>query len=532
VQAVLEGTRLRDRVAPVRTFYWLLLSTLGCSGAGAGVRADGAASAGSVDAAADAAPPLALEPGQVAELSIGADGSAGERLATPTGNERFVIVLASTRFDADPAPVNYSLALDSGGRAGLSRIVSGCSLSSDPWRGVAMSSDPAPDGEGPRVGSTRALEVSAGGTTSKIVGEFVSLGAHAAVVRDTTNPTTLDGPFAEQFRNDFENVILPRARQVFGTEPDLDGNGRISLVFSRLTRKQGVAFFNACDLAGSFEGCTGSNAGEYLYLTPPDAIDPPYNTANAIKEILTHELSHLLHFNRKVLRNQLSAWGDTVYMSEGIGALAQDVVGFQSGNLYVAKAGLDGIDLFSLSDVLERRRRPGVHDGISRGAAYLFVRYLYDRAGGDAAEGPSIVNKGGPAFVRALLDAPEPVAGALPGVAGAPLADLAVDFYTTLAVSNRDENGLSAPANACFSYLPTSKDPVTAKQRGTSLFAQFHGQGMAGPRVGSAASPDGELLPGGVEYLSLDAAANQSETVFRLRVSPAVAPRVRVARWK
>ncbi|HTV17609.1 MAG TPA: hypothetical protein VMG12_03035, partial [Polyangiaceae bacterium] len=239
-----------------------------------------------------------------------------------------------------------------------------------------------------------------------------------------------------------------------------------------------------------------------------------------------------LHFNRKVLVNRLTAWKDTVYVSEGIGALAQDVVGFQSGNLYVAKAGLEGIDLFSLSDVLERRRRPGVHDGVSRGAAYLFVRYLYDRAGGDAADGLAIVNKGGPALVRALLDAPEPVASALPRVTGATLADIAIDFYTTLAVSNRDADGLAAPANPCFSYLPTSKDPVTSKQRGTNVFAQFHGQGMAGPHVAAAASPDGELLPGGVEYLSLDAAANQSETVFRLRVTPAVAPRVRVARWK
>jgi hypothetical protein len=468
----------------------------------------------------------------VAELSVGVDGSAGERLATPTGNERFVIVLASTRFDAEPSPVDYSLSLEAGDRAGPSRVLSGCSLHSEPWRDVALSSDPAPDGEAPALGSTRELEVIAGDDPSRISAEVVSVGAHASVLRDTTHPTSLDGAFAEQFRSDFEEVILPRARQVFGTEPDLDGNGRISLVFSRLTRERGVAFFNACDLAGSLQGCTGGNAGEYLYLTPPDAIAPPYNTPNAIKEILTHELSHLLHFNRKVLRNHLSSWGDTVYASEGIGALAQDVVGFQSGNLYVAKAGLDGIDLFSLADVLERRRRPGVHDGISRGAAYLFIRYLYDRAGGDAAEGLDIVSRGGPAFLRALLDAPEPVASALPRVAGAPLAELALDFYTALALSNRDENGMAAPANPCFSYLPTAKDPITTKQRGTNLFARFHGQGMTGPRIGAAASPDAELLPGGVEYLSLDAAANRAETPFTLRVPPAVAPRVRVARWK
>src|SRR5690606_12264628 len=136
-----------------------------------------------------------------------------------TGGERFVIVLASTRFDAGPAPVDYSVSLADGGRAGPSRIVDDCSLRSEPWQGVALSAEPAPEGEGPVLATTRALHVTVAGATSQIDGEVVSVGAHATVIRDTTHPATLDGPFAEQFRADFEDVIMPRARQVFGTEP-------------------------------------------------------------------------------------------------------------------------------------------------------------------------------------------------------------------------------------------------------------------------------------------------------------------------
>lgn len=519
----------------MRPSYWLPLLTLSCASAHSNLSADGAAGSARVspgDTAADAAPALALQPGEVVELAVGADGRAGERLATPTGAERFVIILASTRFDAEPVPLDYAISMAAGTRAGPSQLVTGCSLSNDAWRGVALSSEPAPRGEGLAVGSKRELQVMQGDASTTISGEVISSGAHATVVRDTTHPTSLDGAFAEQFRIDFEGVILPRARQVFGTEPDLDGDGRIQLVFSRLTREHGVAFFSACDLKGSLAGCPAANAGEYLYLTPPDAIAPPYNTANAIKEILSHELSHLLHFNRKVLNNHLSAWSDSVYASEGIGALAQDVVGFQSGNLYVAKAGLDGIDGFSLADVFVGGRRPGAHQGVSRGAAYLFMRYLYDRAGGDAALGNDIESRGGPAFLRAVLDAPEPVALALPRLAGATPSDLAIDFYTTLATSNREDTGLAAPRNTCFSYLPVSKDPVTGKQRGTNLFAKFHGQAMTGPHIGSAAAPDGKLLPGGVDYLSLDAAPGRGETPFTLHVDASGAPRVRVARWK
>jgi hypothetical protein len=55
---------------------------------------------------------------------------------------------------------------------------------------------------------------------------------------------------------------------------------------------------------------------------------------------------------------------------------------------------------------------------------------------------------------------------------------------------------------------------------------------MAGPRVSPAASADGQLLQGGVEYLTLDADQGRSELAFTLRVDPRAAPRVRVARWK
>lgn len=478
------------------------------------------------------AAPLSLAPGEVVELGVRADGSVAAAFDTPSGDERFVLVIASTRFDAERTPVPYALELGAHGEASTSHGVTGCSLDATSWASSPVSVDEPPTGEGPALGTKRHLDITGPDGVSGIDSEVISVGSHATVIRDQTHPTSLDGAFAEQFRADFEAVILPRARQVFGTESDIDGNGRIQLVFSRLTRERGVAFFSACDLKATLEGCPASNRGEYLYLTPPDAIAPPYNTANAIKEILSHELGHLLHFNRKVLRNQLTAWTDTVYASEGLGALAQDVVGYQAGNLYVAKAGLDGIDAFSLSDIITPRRPEGRADGVMRGGAYLFFRWLYDRAGGDEVSGSEVKSNGGPAFLRALLDAPEPVMVALPRVSRAKMSELALDFYTALAVSNREESGLAAAQNPCFRYLPVAKDPLTGKQRGASLFAAFHGTRMTGPRMTSASAADQSLRPGGVEYVSLDAARGQLRTSFSLSADPSVAPRVRVARLR
>ena len=146
--------------------------------------------------------------------------------------------------------------------------------------------------------------------------------------------------------------------------------------------------------------------------------------------------------------------------------------------------------------------------------------------------GNEVKSHGGPAFLRALLDAPEPVMVALPRVSRAKMPDLALDFFTALAVSNREESGLSAAQNPCFRYLPVARDPLTGKQRGASLFAAFHGIRMNGPRLTSAGAADQSLRPGGVEYVSLDAAPGQLRTSFNLSVDPSVAPRLRVARLR
>lgn len=524
----------RDRVRAVRKLFLPLLLTASCVGGGASPSAPPTQLVSAAPAAKTAAPsrPLSLAPGEVVELGVHADGSVAAALETPSGSERFILIIASTRLDAERTPVPYGIELGVDAELSPSTSVGGCSLDASRWASVPVGSEAPPSGEAPTFGATRSIDITGPDGTSTIESELISVGSHATVIRDTTHPTTLDAAFAEQFRTDFEDVILPRARQVFGTESDIDGNGRIQLVFSRLTRERGVAFFSACDLLPTLAGCTSSNHGEYLYLTPPDAIAPPYNTPNAIKEILTHELGHLLHFNRKVLRNQLPAWTDTVYASEGIGALAQDVVGYQAGNLYVAKAGLDGIDAFSLADITTPRRPEGREDGVLRGAAYLFFRWLYDRAGGDEAIDKEVRSRGGPAFLRALLDAPEPVMVALPRLARASVADLALDFFTALAVSNREDSGLAAAQNACFRYLPVALDPVTGKQRGTSLFAAFHGTRMTGPRVMSATAPDQSLRPGGVEYVSLDAAPGQARASFSASIDPSAAPRVRLARLR
>lgn len=504
----------------------------GTAGQGGAAGTGGAGGSAGAAGAGGAGGPLALAPGDVAKLPVDS-GMAGARIATPGGNEKYVLVLASTRFDTSGDQLDYSLKLDSAPPGASAAPVTGCSVSSDPWSTTKVPKETAPSGTAVAVGTTRTINVQKAIGFEAIQAKAIAVGKSAVVWADVTpaHPANLDTAFVSQFLSDFEDTILPRERAIFGMESDQDGDGHISLVFTPLTYDTAVAFFTGCDLSGP-GGCLTTNHGEYLYLTPPDAIDPPYNTPNAIKEILTHECSHLINFNRKVLQNQLASWPDSSYMDEGVGAFAQDAVGPQAGNLYVAMAGLDQINQFSLGETLVDGAQYDLNrDGALRGGSYWFVRWLYDRAGADTAnQDGTITNKGGISFFRALLDAKPSIAKDLPGETQATISDIAMDFYTTLAMSNRDETGGVAPTDPCFAYQPTTTDPVWQTQRGADVYAKFHGMQMNGPKIQPAASADGKLLAGGVEYLDVGAKSGQPELDLTVTVDPEAQARVRIGR--
>ncbi len=466
--------------------------------------------------------PLILGTGEVADVPVRDDG-AYVRLST-TGGERLVVVLTSTRLDGSVASIPYSASLDDSGTETGATKREECALAA--WAESRPTSEAEPSGAAPASGDTRTLRVAGSGSAETITVKAAAVGPRAIVWLDTTpeHPASLDASFISGFLEDFETLVLPRSRSVFGMESDRDGNGRIGLVFTPLTKGTGVAFFTGCDLA-PLSGCSSGNDGEYLYLTPPAEIAAPYNTPTAIKETIAHELGHLLHFHRKVVRNALTAWPDSTYMIEGVGAFAQDVVGFQAGNFYVAKAGLEEIDAFSLKDVFgSGAAYDGERDGLLRGGAYWVVRYLYDRAGSDAlAESGGIDDRGGPSFLRATLDRPEPIAEIVKQRVGGSLSELAADFYTALVLGSR-------AANPCFSFAKAMTDPVTTRTRGADPYASFHGQALTGPAVQPLASADGSLRPGGVEYLTVTVPEGQTSLAIRITVPSSSEPRVRVAR--
>ena len=169
-----------------------------------------------------------------------------------------------------------------------------------------------------------------------------------------------------------------------------------------------------------------------------------------------------------------------------------------------------------------------------RGGSYLFVRWLYDRGGGDVANAGrrDRPGHGGPALVRAVLDGKDRSPGTLPASPSTQLADLAADFYTTLALSNARRSRRHRAGEPLLRVPADRHRPGHHAAAGADVYATFHGMMMHGPKVQPVASADGKLRAGGVDYVAIDAKAGQPEIAFTLQVDPKAKARVRVGRLR
>jgi hypothetical protein len=293
------------------------------------------------------------------------------------------------------------------------------------------------------------------------------------------------------------------------------------LITDPLARPQGVA----------------ANDQELIYVSPPQLLEPYMATPNAIIETLAHEFQHAIYFYRKYLLNDLPlSAAESAYVTEGLSALAQDLTGYQAGNFFVAKAGLDGIAQVSANDlVLSSGSYYMDRDGELRGAAYLLLRYLYDQAGGDTVQPDGsfqAATSPGIAWLRAFMDSPLLGGENVEAATGRPLAETIADWYTAMMVDDRlDASDAPLNADPRWNYLPTQVDPLTDRVRGTTMFEDFRGMVQkTGPLIVDLAAADGIIRAGGVEYLSLTATGPGSVTVTFVGDPANVALFVRVFR--
>lgn len=328
------------------------------------------------------------------------------------------------------------------------------------------------------------LTASCADTANRIAGVVQAVGAHGLVVADAAAPAPGFG--AEDWAalaEEFDRVVFPTDTAYFGSPRDIDGNGRVILLFTpevnRLTPRGSAAlvggFFLPLDLAASGRGgegvpspegetCPASNEGEILYAVVPDpdgAFGDPLTLAQAsriARQVLPHELQHLINAQRRVFREG-GGFGalEETWLDEGLSHLAEEVTGLRFLELgtrqnltfdrvAATREALDAFNAFHIQNFFNlslfmlgpgmaptlAAEDPGGLGGLQmRGFAWLLLRWLGDHEGG--ADERLLFRQlagGGDAGLRGIAN--------LERSAGERWQDLLADFFVALALDDEE----------------------------------------------------------------------------------------------
>ena len=288
-------------------------------------------------------------------------------------------------------------------------------------------------------------------------------------------------------RDEFDATVYPTLVSYFGEAADLDGNGRILLLFTpdvnRLSPPGGGrvnGFFLLSDLAASGRGgggvpgengatCSSSNEGEILYVAvadPDGGFGSPFTKAQALRaarRTVAHELQHLLSAEQRVvLASRDFASVEESWLDEGLSHLGEELVGLRLMGLSEGRnitfeeisSDRDRLDVFNIfhlpnffslglymsapgiAPVLAPFDPGGLGGEQMRGFGLFFLRWLLDHHGGD--DPPALINRiasGGGGQRHGISN--------VENASGRAWEDLIADFAMTLAVDDGGVPGLS-----------------------------------------------------------------------------------------
>jgi len=332
--------------------------------------------------------------------------------------------------------------------------------------------------------------------TVRAVGEFA-----AVVVDDNDNTQVSDDDVATLVRR-FDDHIGPRLHQFFGMPKqngkDRDGNGVVILFFTSKVSAEGqsvVGFFEPQDLEPSASNAD-SNVADILYLQPPSAQISIDNLSGTI----AHEYQHLINFYAKVIIAESEQ--EELWLDEGLSTFAEDLVGygddaFRNVLAYLLNASdtsLTGYGLIHSSateaDSFERR-----------GAAYLLVRYWFERAGDTQfPDGPGeVTGAAGVQAIRSLVQSEDTGIDAFTA-SGVSWDKILEEFFSKVAI-----DGSEADCRPSFGFKEPETDSYTNLQRGLSLrqtiqLSTGESLELSGPQLVSLESKEVPFPINGAEF--------------------------------
>ncbi|MFQ5551746.1 MAG: hypothetical protein ACE5FJ_10975, partial [Gemmatimonadales bacterium] len=356
-------------------------------------------------------------------------------------------------------------------------------------------------------------------TEVKGVARFV--GDRMIIYEDQNSPAGFTDQDFASFGSQVENDLYVVATNAFGSESDVDGNGRVVIlltpVVNGLTPASECAstiftgFFFGVDIDPAFENDDRSNQAEVFYALTPD----PSGTAgcnistSAVRQLVpvtfVHELQHMISYNQHRLVRGGSK--ELLWLDEALSHLSEEL----AGRFYLTQGDNDRFSQFAVANLVNSYlylespasffALPSEGTGAleERGASWLFLRWVLDRVGAERS--------------RALVETDLRGAANIEAVVGEDIEDLLSDWSLAAMVSDLPD--FAVPERLSFEFW-----------RLRNVFAGFHDQSpsrfpLEFPIVpivvqGGVANFGGTLRSGSADFFRLLQGANAPGFVLSL----------------
>lgn len=216
---------------------------------------------------------------------------------------------------------------------------------------------------------------------------------------------------------DAEAIILVRIAEIFGTPADIDGNKKITIVFSPTINeeKKALGFFNPADFFKNNNDNTvnfynpASNEADIIYAAIPSMDSASSYFHKAISATIGHELTHAVTFTEKtysrVQAGQINMPRMEIFLDEGLSHLSENLIGYgiSGGNINFFNKFLSNTLAYSFC----KNNAFGQDDSAGqRGAMTLFLSWCFWKKGGMAWQPENkihVIDKGGIKFLKKLI---------------------------------------------------------------------------------------------------------------------------------
>ncbi|MFH1756053.1 MAG: IPT/TIG domain-containing protein [Candidatus Latescibacterota bacterium] len=263
--------------------------------------------------------------------------------------------------------------------------------------GRRISLNKAPALAAPKTTTFYVLNTVTGSTNlassySTITADLRYTGAHTLIYSDIDNYAGANGfdqADYDELGDQFDTSTHPTDVGAFGAETDIDGNGKVVILFTRVVNSLTPdplggfisGFFLLNDLGPGIFPAGTTNGMEIFYTLVPDNTGNWAQMTKAMAKIiaaetLAHEFQHMISFGYRFVTLPNGTDGrymQHTWLEEGMSHIAEDLNSMPDGNIGRADSYLAdscAVSLMLNSATLQQR-----------GGIFLFLRYLGDHYG-------------------------------------------------------------------------------------------------------------------------------------------------------